>query len=189
MAKKPNSVNVTAAKPKLAGAVFVAPLGTELPTDAVADLNAAFMSLGYVSKDGVTNVNTASSESTSAWGGDVVLDGQTEKPDTFKFTLLEALNPDVLKFVYGDKNVTGTLEEGIKVTANREEALDRAMVIDMIMRNNAVKRIVIPRAKVSKVDEIAYRQGAPVGYGTEITATPDENGATHYEYIKAAADT
>ena len=107
-----DSVNVSAAKPKIAGAIFAAPLGTALPTDAVTALTAEYLPLGYVSKDGVRNTNTATSESVTAWGGDTVLDGQTDKPDSFKLTLIEALNVNVLKFVYGDKNVTGTLKEG-----------------------------------------------------------------------------
>ena len=117
------------------------------------------------------------------WGGDTVLDGQTDKPDSFKLTLIEAMNVNVLKFVYGDKNVTGTLKDGIKVTANREEAVQRVLVIDMILKD-AVKRIVIPRAKISEVDEIIYKDGAAIGYGTKLTAYPDESGSTHYEYIK-----
>jgi hypothetical protein len=188
MAKKPDAANVTAAKPKVAGAIHVAPLGTELPTDATTALAEAYQSLGYVSKDGVTNSNSATSESTTAWGGDVVLDGQTDKPDTFKYTLLEALNPDVLKHVYGDTNVTGTLSQGIKVTANRDEAKECVVVVDMLMRNNAAKRIVIPRAKVTTVDGIAYRQGQAVGYGVTVSANPDSTGNTHYEYIKGAAE-
>ena len=177
------SMNVTAAKPSVAGAVFVAPLGTALPTDATTALAAAYKSLGYVSKEGLTNDNSPSSETVSAWGGDVVLDDQTEKPDTFKFTLIEALNPEVLKFVYGDKNVTGTLAEGIKVTANREEAKQRVLVVDMVMKN-AVKRVVVPRAKITEVDEIVYQKGKAVGYGTRLSAHPDASGNTHYEYIK-----
>jgi hypothetical protein len=183
-----DSANVSAAKPAVTGAVHVAPLGTELPTDAVTKLSAAYLPLGYVSKDGVSNTNSPSSESVTAWGGDTVLDSQTDKPDSFKFTLIEALDVNVLKFVYGDKNVTGTLKDGIKVTANRDEAVQRVLVVDMILKG-AVKRIVIPRAKIAEVDEIAYKDGAAIGYGTKLTAYPDTAGSTHYEYIKGTAGT
>lgn len=173
---------VTAAKPKVGGAVHRAPLGTALPTDAKTDLNAAFKALGYISSDGLTNSNSPSNESVTAWGGDTVLTQQTEKPDTFAFTLLEALNPDVLAAVYGDDNVEGVLETGITVKANATEQEACCWVIEMILRDGAVKRIVIPCAAVTAVGDITYSNGA-VGYNTTLTAVPDENGNTHYEYI------
>ena len=43
--------NVSAAKPKVGGAVWRAPLGTPLPTDAKSALNEAFESLGYISSE------------------------------------------------------------------------------------------------------------------------------------------
>lgn len=167
-----DATKVTAAKPKVGGAIWRAPLGTPLPTDAKTELDKAFKCLGYASEDGVTNSNSPSSENTTAWGGDTVLTQQTEKPDTFQYTLLEALNVEVLKSVYGDSNVTGTLETGITVKANSQEQADCSWVIEMVMKNKAVKRIVIPDAAVTAV-----------GYNTTLTAVPDAQGNTHYEYI------
>lgn len=177
------SLNVSVGKPKVGGAISVAPLNTTLPTDAETALDEAFKSLGYVSDAGLVNTNTASTQDVKAWGSDIVLTLQTEKPDTFKFTLIEVLDENVLKFIYGDNNVTGTLATGLTVKANAEEAKEREIVIDMVMRGGALKRTVIPYGKVVTVGDITYSDGAVVGYETTIAAMPDAEGNTHYEYI------
>ncbi len=182
-ASKNKASNVTAGKPKITGAIFRAPVGSTLPTDAKTELDAAFKCLGYVSEDGVTNGNSPESKQTKAWGGDVVLSTQTEKPDTFQFKLIEAKNVDVLKMIYGDSHVAGTLDTGITVDVTAEDPGPAAYVIDMILKDGDLKRLVIPSASISEMDDIVYNDSEPVGYDVTLTATADDTGCTHHEYI------
>lgn len=182
-----NTKNVTTGKPKKAGAIYRAPLGTELPTDAISALDEAFAGLGYISEDGLVNSNSPETDNIKAWGGDAVYSYQTSKDDTFTFTLIEAMNPNVLKAVYGDKNVSGDIGTGITVTANSDAQEACAWVVDMILKGGVLKRIVVPSASVTEVGDITYTDEEAVGYETTITALPDTLGNTHYEYIKQGA--
>ena len=176
--------NVTAGKPVVTGAIWRAPLSASptIPTDATTSLSADYKCMGYVSDDGVTNSNSPSVEEIKAWGGDTVLTTQTEKPDTFQFTLIEALNLDVLAAVYGSGNVTGALATGVTVTATAEEPEEAGWVIEQVLRGGILKRIVIPDAKISDIGDITYTDDEAVGYDITLTAMP-VSGATHKEYL------
>lgn len=175
--------NVTAGKPALTGAIWAAPKGSTLPTDTTTSLDAAFKCLGYCSDDGLTNTTDLETEEIKAWGGDTVLTIQTSKADKFKFTLIEVLNEDVLKFVAGDSNVSGDLATGLTVNINNSDVEEKAIVIDMIMRDNTAKRIVIPDCKISEFGDLTYSDSAAVGYELTVTCMPDSNANTHYEYL------
>ena len=116
-----NVNNVTAGKPKIGGAVFVAPVTAVLPTDAVTELDAAFEELGYISEDGLTQAITRDSEAIKAWGGDTVMTTQTDYAETFSFTMIEVMREAVRKVAFGDTNVTGNLAEGMITKVNSKE--------------------------------------------------------------------
>lgn len=183
----PTVTNVSAATPGVSGAIYRAPTGTALPSDAVTALGGSFVELGYISEDGLVNTNSPETENIKDWGGTDVLNVLTEKTDEFQCTLIEVLNEDVLKAIYGASNVTGTLATGITVTANADEQEEAVWVVDMVMRNGVLKRIVIPNGKISELGDITYKRDEAVGYEITLTGLADSSGNTHYEYIEEPA--
>lgn len=175
--------NVTAGKPKIGGAVFRAPKGTILPTSAAAELAVAYKCLGYCSEDGISNGSDSSSNKVSAWGGDVVLNMITPGSDTFSLTLIEALNAEVIKAVYGSDNVTVETGGDIKLSVNGGSDEEAVYVFDLLLKGGAVKRIVVPCATITSLGEIKYSDNSAVGYSITLTAVNDEDGNSHYEYI------
>lgn len=181
----PTVSNVSAGKAKIGGAVYHAALGATLPTSVSAALT-GFDELGYVSDAGLVNSNAITNTGIKAWGGDTVLNIQTDKVDTFQYTLLEVLNVDVLKTVFGASNVSGTLAGGITVNVNSTEQVDACWVFDIAMRDGAAKRVVIPCGKITAIGDVTYADNAAVGYQVTVSAQPDASGNTHYEYILKA---
>lgn len=183
--------NVSVGKPAIAGAISYAPVGTTLPTNATAALDEAFKNLGYISEDGLTNANSMETDEIKAWGGDIVANPQTAKPDTFTATFIEVLNIDVLKLVYGDANVSGTLADGIEVLASSAELGEVVMVVDMILKGNTLKRIVIPQAQITEIGDIVYKDDELAGYEVTLAAHPSAaiQYGTHKEYIQTAPAT
>ena len=183
--------NVTTAKPKIGGAVYRAPIGTSLPSDATTALANAFIAMGYISEEGVTNTSKPNAEFIKDWGGERVCSVSEDREDTFKMKFIESLNPSVLGAVYGEGNVTGSVTgtNGLKVTVNNNDPEEFVWVIETVLRGNIAKRIVIPSAAVTDIADIVYKRNEPIGYECTLTATADASGNYHYEYIKGTSGT
>lgn len=177
---------VSFGKPKVGGAVFVAPAGTTLPTSATTALNVAFKGLGYVSEDGLVNSVEVDTENINAWGGDLVLVGQTTFMETFMVNLIET-NAEALKVYYGEDNVTVV---GDAITINQNSAMlpNVCVVFELVLTGGRIKRIVVPNAQiVDRSGEITYVDGEAIAYPALFQAYPDTNGNSHVEYIALIA--
>ena len=178
------ATNVTTGKPNISGAVFVAPKGTTLPTDATTSLGGSFVCLGYVSEDGLSNNNELSVEAIKAWGGNIVYRSLTEMNDEFSLALIETENTDVLKTVYGESHVTVDGSGNASIDVVGEDPIERVWVFDLALRGDRAKRIVIPDGAITAREEITYNDSDAVAYGITISAYPDSNGSTHKEYLE-----
>ena len=184
-----NASNVSTGKPKVTGAIYRAPKGTTLPTDATTALGAAFKELGHVSEDGVTNTQNMDVSVIKAWGGVVVLRSLNELGDEFKFALIETENVDVLKSVYGEGNVTVDASGNTAVTIKADDPEEAVWVIELALRGGIPRRIVIPDAAITARDDIVYNDSDPIAYGITLSAYPYEafSGGTHREYTAGMA--
>jgi hypothetical protein len=158
------------------GAVYVAPSGTTLPTDASVDRNAAFVDVGFIAEDGVTETQNTSVENIKAWQrGAVVRKAQTEHDLEYSFGMLET-NDTVLQVYYGNA-LTGTVE----ITG--EELPRQAWVLE-VEDGDELLRIVLPDAQVTEHEDITYANSEAVARGVTLTAYPDTDGVKAYLYVK-----
>lgn len=183
MAKKNNVQNVSVAKPKSGGAVFIAPAGTTLPSDAKSELPDTYKCMGCISEDGVVNTQESDSEDIADWEGKIVESPSTTYSETYTTTFIEAVNPDVLKYVYGDENVIIGSNGGLEIRHTGRNEEEAVLVVDTILKGNKIDRLVIPRAKLSEIGDITRKKSELLGYESTIKALSDDEGVCTYEYI------
>ena len=176
-----NPAEVTYGAAAATGAIWVAPKGTTLPTDASTALGGAFTLLGFTSDAGVQISESRSQESIRAWEArKEVVTLTTEYTESVSFTPIQC-NADVAKLTWGDGKVTvGT--GGALTVKHHGETLDPVCIaIETTPRTGIVKRY----AGTFQL----YERGEQVMDGTQVDgrqltfhALADTNGVTMFEY-------
>lgn len=183
-----NNDNVYVAKPRVGGAVFVAPLGTPVPTDAVSELPDAFKCVGYISADGFETGNTRKSETKQAWGGDTVGSAQSEYADTATLEMLET-TADNLRLVYGDSNVIEDGKGGWRVRHNSKELESHTWVVEQLLGSDKVMRTVIDKAQVSEIEAVKRNNEDFMSYKATLAMFSNLDGDTYNDYVAVVAPT
>ena len=183
-----SSRNVAVGKPDLAvsGGLLVAPLGTARPTSHTDAFNAAYVSAGYLSTDGVTESSERATEVIRAWGGDKVRTVQTEYGTTLSLTLIESRRAEALRLVFGDDNV---VVAGGTVTVKRNsKVLPHRQFIIAMLDGEESSHLDVGYGQVTEVGDITYVDGEAISYELTISCDPDENGDTLLERKAADAE-
>lgn len=193
MVAKQSSANVTFSKPgasaNKSGYIWVAPLGTELPIDATTELDTAFVGLGYLSEDGLTEPAAyEAGDAIVAAGGDTVAQADPTFSKTWTGTCIEALNEDLIKVAYGSSNVTVTpassSNDGTITVKEQAGSLEHhVIVIDEMLKGGRKRRNVMADATFLITGDISHVHTALVNFEFTINAYPTATQPAQTQYI------
>ena len=170
------------------GAIFVAPKGTTLPTDATTTLGGSFTLLGFTSDAGVTISETSSTEDLRAWEGrTVVVSAVTEYTESVSFTPIQC-NADVAKLMWGDDSVTVGTGGAITAKHHGKTMEPVCIVIETTPRTGIVKRYCGTFQLTERGEHVM--DGTQVE-GRQLTfkSIADSSGYTMYEYTAFVSGT
>lgn len=158
------------------GAIYFAPTGTTLPTDATTALHASFLAnnLGYISEGGITQSISEDITDIKAWqDAAVVRKIQTGHDVTYQFGMLETASGPLAVF-FGNFTAGAVELDGSSLPR-------RSYVIQIDDGGNDI-RIVIPDGQVTERGDITYANADAVIYDVTITAFPDASNNKAYIY-------
>ena len=183
-----NAENVSFGKPKATGALFYAPKGTTVPTNATTELPEAFRNVGFISEDGLVNATETDTETVNDWSGQEVLSGQTSFAEMFTYNMLE-VNANSMRHYYGEDNVELDGEGNITAIHVKPAELEEVVfVAEVVLTGGRIKRVVVPRGKfVDRSGEISYVNSEAVTYPVQLKAYPIADTSTHSEYFASVA--
>lgn len=156
------------------GKVYLAPLGTTVPTTATGAIDAAAVELGYVTVEGVTKSTSKNTTDILAWGGDLIRTVVTDATTTFKFALMES--SEAVIEAYLGATMTGGAIDGIAT------ATTKGVIIIDILDDPKQMRIVIANGEIIEVDDQVYAGGEAITYGVTVRAYAD-NGVNFKQYF------
>ena len=176
-----NAAQVTVGAAAATGAIFVAPKGTTLPTDATTALGNTFVLLGFTSDEGVQISEDGNTESIRAWEGrKLVYNVRTEYTESISFTPIQC-NADVAKLTWGDDMVVEGADGALTIKHHGGTIEPVVIAIETTPRENIVRRYV-GTFQLKERGEATLDGTQADGRQLSFDAIPDASGVTMYEY-------
>lgn len=188
MASTPNNtINVSVGKGVQGGYMFVAPQGSDLPTDFETELDAAFLNVGYLGDDGIVFSDSSSNDSFYDLNGDSIETSASEIEKTFTVTFRE-IKKDTLAILVGSANVTDS--DG-KLTAHDKGPNDAAysVVFELLLKNGRKWRRVVPNCKLGELGDMTVVSTELIGREVTMSALKDATSGDYYTDYYASTET
>ena len=168
------------------GGAWVAPIGTAQPTDPAAAPTGAWLAIGAISEDGLTNGVDEDSEQFTPWGlNSPFRTVVTSSVRTFSFTAWETMRPIVRSLQYRVAVADLTPDvEGITTFAETATASpDRRAWLFDVYDGTTWERFYVPEGEITERSEVTYAQGEMSGYEWTISTYPDaSNNLVYHSY-------
>ena len=160
------------------GQMYVAPVGTPLPADAVVALNVAFIGLGFITEDGAALTVTPEVTDFMAWQSRSPVRREKTSQEIQIAAALMQWNEQTVPFAFGGGVVSGSAGAYRYNLPSDEAALDeRALILDAV---DGVKhmRWVFPRGNVTEAVEAAFSRANPAALPVTFKALAPSAGAS-----------
>lgn len=165
------------------GEVYVAAVGTALPTTPTATPNAAFAGLGYHDEDGVSFSAETQIEEFMAWQSRQPVRREVVSQDvTITFNLMQ-WNEDTVPFAFGGGAIT-SVSGGYRYDppADTVSLTEKSMIVDC-QDGSEHHRFVIPRGTVVDTVESKFARNEPTLLPISFKVLGPESGGTPWYYL------
>lgn len=171
---------------QVAGGLYVAPLGTELPTDVDEPLDAAFKALGYVSSDGVTIKIDGSTKPIEIWSGEEIGSLRDKFAISYSLGLYQVLSPHVNALIFGDGSVStaaATTSHGNRMKVEITSRLPKraSLVLDAFFEDKSIRQVV-EIVQMSDIDDIKLVHNEPMAFSPTFRAYRGSDGNHVVQY-------
>lgn len=148
------ALNDEAVRAGLTGKVFAAPVGTTFPTDVTTAPDPAFVEVGLIDPDALTETLDVAKTVVKAWQRKAgVRTLTTDVTWTFQFKAMES-NPLVYELYFAGET---TVDSGVAKTTvpNNPTGTERAFLVE-IEDGDVIERICIPKGDVTDRGDVAH---------------------------------
>lgn len=153
------------------GNVYVADVGTTLPTDIATALT-AFTAVGHIDPDALTEAFSVTSERIRSWQKKAgIRTVATEVDWTFVFVAMET-SPIVLELYYAGAASTTTGGISTTTVTNEPGTVSKAVVIEII-DGLITTRYTFPVVEITERGEATHNGSAASGYELTMSITGD----------------